>query len=83
MNKLLFKIAFFLIKLGVDKAIWKSVEDVVIGIVKEIPNLTDREKREKAIEGIKEVLKQEGKEIKDSVLNLLIEIMVQKIKKNI
>lgn len=43
-------------------------------------DLSDEEKRDQAVELIKAKLKEKGKEAKDSLINLAIEIAVQKLK---
>jgi len=78
MNKILLRIALFLMQIGVDKVVRDAVKETVIAVARELPNLTDEEKRKKAIKVIKGILKREGKELKDSLLNLLVEAMIQK-----
>ena len=46
-----------------------------------VETLTDEEKRKKAFEIIKAEAKQRGKELKDSAINLAIELAVQLLKR--
>jgi len=52
----------------------------VVRLFSHIDHLTDEEKRKKAFEAIKHEAKQRGLEIKDSAINLAIELAVQLIK---
>ena len=60
----------------------KEVMEMVIETVRALAStdLTNEEKRKKALYQIKENLKVEGKELGSSVINLLIEIAVQRLK---
>jgi len=59
-----------------------EILDLVLDVVRELAatDLTNSEKRDAAFERIKEMLKEEGKDLGDSLINLLIELAVQKIK---
>jgi hypothetical protein len=67
--------------------LWKDIADdvfdIVEGVVREvsIENLTNEQKREAALARVKILLKKEGKEIGDSVLNLILELVVQRVKR--
>jgi len=60
----------------------KEVLDAVLDVVRELAatDLANEEKRTLAFEKIKEMLKVQGKELGDSMINLLIELAVQKLK---
>lgn len=66
--------------------LWKEIDDdvyaIVQGVVKELSmeNLTNEEKRKEALARIKKVLKEEGKDIGDAIINLLIEMAVNAMK---
>jgi hypothetical protein len=60
----------------------KEILDAALDVVKQLAmtDLTNEEKREAAFDQIKEMLKAEGKEVGSSMINLLIELAVQKLK---
>ena len=60
----------------------KEILDSVLEIVKEMAgtDLSNSEKREAAFEKVKDLLVAEGKDLGDSMINLLIELAVQKMK---
>ena len=60
----------------------KEVLDLALTVVKELAatDLSSSEKRDAAFDKIKEMLLAQGKDLGDSMINLLIELAVQKIK---
>ena len=81
MKKLLFKLGLFIIKFGIDKLVFTIIKSVVIEIARELPDLTNEAKRQEAVIRIKKILKEKGEEIKDSFLNLVVEIAIQEVKR--
>lgn len=66
------------------KEIGKDIMQVVERVIREVSleEMTNEEKRCEAFDRIKEILRQEGKVLADSTLNLLIELVYQKIKRD-
>jgi len=61
-----------------------DIWDIVVSEVSNldsIPDLLDGEKRQRAFENIRDRIKAEGMNVKDSVVNLAIELAVQYLKK--
>ncbi len=80
MNKILLKVIVFAIRYGIGRYLWSGVKNILVAIKEEYPNLSSEEKRQKAIKIIKQTVKREGKEIKDSIINLLLEVVIQDLK---
>jgi len=80
MEKLLFKLALFIIKSKVEKVVSKTITDAVVNVEKELSYLASEDKRKEAIKRIKKSPDIIDKEVKNSTINLLIETIVQSMK---
>jgi len=67
-----------------SKIVIGKYKEFAIEVVKDLSLqvLTNEEKRKKAFESIKEKAKKEGEELKESLINTLIELAVQYVKNN-
>lgn len=66
----------------VSQEIIEELKDFAINVIREldVKRLSNEKKRQEAFERIKEEAKRRGMEVKDSLVNLLIELVLQYLK---
>jgi len=87
MKRLLKKIAKFFIRLGLsilmDKEVLMYAQDIVTAINVNLPKMADNKRRNYAKDVIRSRVKASGKKIKDRLINLAIEYIVNEIKEEL